>query len=138
MSGGIPNDLEPEFKQLHLDLVGLCGRWQMFKQLFMSGKPRLDVLAKMAPAFFGLMHTVLLEDVLSGIARITDKPQILKSENLVLRQLLDGLDPAAHGPLHSELSSKLVTVETTCEPIRKIRHKVFSHRDYDTALNPKA
>jgi hypothetical protein len=138
MSAGIPKDLEPEFKQLHHDLVGLCGRWQIFKRLFTSGQPRLDVLAKMAPAFFGLMQTVLLEDVLSGIARITDKPQTFKSENLVLRQLLDGLDQAAHGALHTELSSKLATAETACDPIRRIRHKVLSHRDYNTALDPKA
>jgi len=134
----MPRDLESEFKQLHHDLVGLCGRWQMFKQLYMSGKPRLDVLATMAPAFFGLTHTVLLEDLLSGIARITDKTVVCGKDNLVLRQLLDGLDQATHGALHTELSSKLATAETACDPIRKIRHKVLSHRDYNTALDPKA
>jgi hypothetical protein len=138
MSAGIPKELEPEFQQLHNDLVGLCGRWQMFKQLFTSGQARLDVLAQMAPAFFGLMHTVLLEDVLSGIARITDKPKTFKDENLVLRQLLDGLAQATHGALHTQLSSKLATADSACEPIRKIRHKILSHRDYNTALDPKA
>jgi AbiU2 len=132
----LPSNLQPMFDRLHDDLVGLYVRWQMYRQLFGTNEQRIALLNTIAPSFFGTVHLVLLDDVMSGIARMTDNLETCGKNNLVLRRLIAQLDSATHVSLIGELSAKLAVVESTCAPIREIRHKRLAHRDYQTAIAP--
>jgi hypothetical protein len=136
MPTGLPGHLQPIFDCLHHDIVGLQIRWQMYRQLFCANDQRVALLNSVAPSFFGTVQEVLVDDVLSGIARITDKVKTCGRENLVLRQLVGGLDHTAHATLVKQLETKLGVVETSCGPITEVRHKRLAHRDRATATSP--
>ncbi|OAI45811.1 hypothetical protein AYO44_12355 [Planctomycetaceae bacterium SCGC AG-212-F19] len=133
-----PANVAPIFQGLHTDLVGLQVRWLMYRQLFGTSQERVELLNRRAPAYFGIAQATLLDDVLSGIARITDKTVVCGKDNLVLRQMIEELDEATHATEIAALEAKQAAVAAAVGPITTIRHKRLSHRDMQFALNPTA
>jgi len=133
-----PANVAPIFQGLHADLVGLYVRWLMYRQLFGTSKKRVELLNRRAPAYFGIAQATLFDDVLSGIARITDKTVVCGKDTLVLRQLIEELDPATHATEIAALQTNQTTVAAAVAPITTIRHKRLAHRDMQFALNPTA
>jgi hypothetical protein len=110
----------------------------MYRQLFGTSKERVELLNRCAPAYFGIAQATLLDDVLSGIARITDKTVVCGKDNLVLRQLNEELEPLTHATEIAALETKQAAVAAAVGPITTIRHQQLSHRDMQFALNPTA
>jgi hypothetical protein len=110
----------------------------MYRQLFGTSEERVELLNRRAPAYFGIAQATLFDDVLSGIARITDKTVVCGKDNLVLRQLIEELDPVTHATVIAALQAKQSVVGAAVGPITTIRHKRLSHRDMQFALNPTA
>jgi hypothetical protein len=134
VSTGIPADLKPHFDRLHDDVVMLCVRWQMYRQLYATSRQRVDLLNAVAGNFFTVIQIAMLDNLIIGISRITEKTATTRKENLVIGLLLKRLDEADNNALIARLREKLETVETTSTPIRTVRHKRIAHRDLQTAL----
>jgi hypothetical protein len=133
-----PANVAAILQGLHANLVGLYVRWLMFRQLFGTSKERVELLNRLAPAYFGIAQATVFDDVLRGIARITDKTVVCGKDNLVLRQLIDELDPATQATEVAAPETKQAAVAAAVGPITTTRHKRLSHRDMQFALNPTA
>ncbi len=44
------------FKKLDKQVVGVCFRWMVFKQLYVSGDKRIRLFNETAPGFFGHLY----------------------------------------------------------------------------------
>jgi hypothetical protein len=99
----MPPHLSPIFRRLHADTVALFIRWITFRQLYATNSLHVCLLNQCAPGFFGIIQNVLIDDLLTGIVRITDKPATAGKNNLVLRQLRESLDTVAHASLIEDL-----------------------------------
>jgi len=130
----MPDDLQKDFQTLHNDFANLYVRWNMYREIFGTNERRTNLLNETAPSFFGTVQRVLLDDVLGGIARMTDKSA--SQDNLTLRRLLEELDDNTHKALKDELLKRLSQVDSACADIRIIRHKRLAHRDYKHAVAP--
>lgn len=131
----LPQEIKPVFDVLHNDLVALWVRWLTHRKLFQVEKGRIELLNRCAPSFFALLQGVLLDDVLSGIARITDKAETCGRQNATLRQLFRQMQNLEVPESLTTLNEKLSLVEAACEPIRTLRVKRLAHRDYDVAVD---
>lgn len=68
-----------------------------------------DVVALMnrvAPEFFVLLRELLAHDIFLCIARLTDKPEVGRRENLTLSRLVLGLSDQKYSTLRSRLDQK--------------------------------
>jgi AbiU2 len=138
MATALPANLADIYQRLYGDVASLHLRWATYRKLFATSQQRTDVLNNTAPSFFRILHDILADDVIIGIARVTDKVRTSGQSNLVLRQLVDGLDRATHDKLIAELETKLNDIENLCAPIQRHRHKRLAHRDQQNAVDPAA
>ena len=133
----IPSELEDIFEKLRWEIAILHLRWTLYRQLFGTNKKRIELLNKTAPLFFNQLHFVLLEDTILGLARLTESRVSSGHENLVLKQLWEGIDSSKYPNLSDNLNNRLKTVGKKCGPFRTYRHKIFAHRDLKIALSRK-
>jgi len=123
-------DLGRVYNALYHDLSWLHMRWRMFRQVFATSPERADVLNATAPAFFASLETILVQDVVLELARMTDPPRSAGRDNLSLRKLpglIEDLD------LKAQVESTLATVVERCEPMRDWRNRRLAHRDLELA-----
>lgn len=109
------------------ELVWLYSKWYEFEILFWQKPSRIDLMNEAAPYFFYIIQTVLMEDIILGIARITDRPKIAGKETLTIRripQLLDG-----HQQLNEEISSLVSIARDKTLFCRDWRNRRIAHRD---------
>jgi len=135
---GIPTHLVEVFEGLKTDLIWLNARWQVYRQLYGTNALRIDLLNETAGLFFNQLQMILLQDVTLGISRMTDptKSRVKGEENLVLLQLLEGLDAGSHGAVRARLEQQLKVIEGHCKPFRDRRNKLIAHRDKACAVDP--
>ena len=128
-------ELGEVFHALHDDLIWLHMRWAMYRQLFAGSSARLDVLNETAGAFFYVVQNSFLEDILLGLAKLTDPPKSAGKDNLSLQ----GLPPlVADEALRGQLESLLQAAIAACSFARSWRNKRIAHRDLGDALATNA
>ena len=130
----IPEDLQEIFDDLDSQLVLVHVRWQMYRQLYAVSSLRVDLLNDSAATFFHFAQFVWLDDTVLAIARITDPARQGKYQNCVLEQLILGLQGEEHEAIRTRLTKRHVSIEATCEQLRRRRKKHIAHRDLRTAL----
>src|SRR5512144_2855527 len=86
----------PELGQLHYELwnelAWIHAKWKQYHRLYGTSDDTVALLNKTAPSFFYLLGSILLDDVLLHIARLTDPPDLGGHTNLTLQCL----PPAVH------------------------------------------
>ena len=128
-------DLGSMYHSLASDLALLHTRWQIHRQLFGFSQARYDTLARSAPKLFYLLQRLLWEDILLGIARMTDSPRSAGRANLTLRSLPSLVqDPELQAAVDASLASAI----NASEFARQWRHRQLAHRDLDLALGGDA
>jgi AbiU2 len=132
----MPKGLKKTSKALESEVAQLFLRWKMFRQLFAKNQERIDLMQGISPIVFGEIQSMLIDEVLLGIARITDqwakydKKKGYFDESVVLEQLIVSLDENQHGSLVADLEKRLKKkVKPKCKAIRKHRHKRLAHLD---------
>ena len=127
-----------QLREIHEDLknrvVWLHAEWEIYGQLYRRSDKRVDLLNETAGFFFAMLQKLLLEHTALAVSRLTERIEIGGRENLVLKQLIDRLDPQAHGPLVDALREQLAQVEDLCDPFRKIRNRRVAHADLLASL----
>ena len=88
-------DLGPElgavYNVLSTDLFWLHAKWEQYRLLFAKSERRIELLNETAGYFFRIIQGTIFEDVVLGLARLTDPIHTgrgqKQQENLTLRRL---------------------------------------------------
>ena len=142
MGGGaremvIPANIEPVYGRLDYDLTRLWSWYRMLFDLYGESELRLRLLNEAAPAFFGELQTLLRNEIVLGVARLTDMPSRGSSKRLVLGSIVGALDETQTAEIGSELDAALTPIIETAAPIRRYRHEVLAHRNMAVALGSR-
>jgi AbiU2 len=102
--------------------------WCLYTDLYLQGSARVNTLNSKAPHFFARVQSNLMENTIIRISRLTDRYQQKDKKNLTLESLKeDGADVFG-------ISEQYGAVQSSVENIRKVRHKVYAHRDLQVAI----
>jgi hypothetical protein len=111
--------------QLHGDAFGLRQKWTLYQELY-GNRERVEVMQATALVTFGILQPALWESIFMGITRFIDPPKSMGKETASLEQLLKAI-PQGNDDLCTDLTSRLTTLRTICEPIRQWRHNRIAH-----------
>jgi hypothetical protein len=111
--------------QLHADGYGLRQKWTLYQELYGNQK-RVEVMLAAALVTFGILQPVLWESIFMGITRFIDPAKSMGNDTASLEQLLKAI-PRGHDDLCADLTARLKTLRTICEPIRQWRHNRIAH-----------
>lgn len=112
------------------DLAEIVWRWDQWRAIFVGDGARQQLLSRTAPAFFGLLNELLLDDVLLRLSKLGDE----NSDALHLKRLAK---EARHrvGPERASRAEDLVRrYNEATQPIRRHRHDRIAHKNYNSAL----
>lgn len=127
--------LGPLYHALDNEVIWLHAKWLEYRKLYAESQERVDLLNETAGFFFQLIKDVLWKDILLHIARLTDRPEIGKSENLTLRRLPDVVPDQC---LADELQKLVDDALARSQFARKWRNKRIAHKDLSLAIDDKA
>jgi hypothetical protein len=131
----------PELGRFHYELwnelAWLFIKWKHYRHLYATSDATVAILNAAAPSFFYFLNTILFEDVLLHMARLTDPPeQGLERTNLTLQRLpaLVSDDPALvpDAGLRARAENLLRVVLARTEFARVWRNRRIAHRDLRT------
>lgn len=126
-------ELGPVYHELYNEVVWLYAKWLEYRKLYAASEKQIDVLNETASFFFYTIETVLREDILLHICRLTDRPKKGNSKVLTL-QLLPKM--VKEGKLADELQKLLKECLRNCEFARDWRNRQIAHSNYSLAINP--
>lgn len=135
--GENPSTLAPEpdwlpvYAALSWELVRLHAKWGEYRKLYAHSPERIELLNGTAAFFFGVVQDVLWDDVILGLARITDKPVTSKKQNLTIQRLASMLPEPEMAIQVKELVDVAVAKAASIKPWRDKR---LAHNDLDLAL----
>jgi hypothetical protein len=126
----MPRAARRPFKVLDSQFLGLCFRWMVFKQLYVSGEKRIRLFNTTAPGFFGHLQPIWIDSVILGVTRLLDPPETGRGKkaqpNMTLRQIVGHLGNEDSRFLN-RLIRQLDRLERRCEPFRTHRNKRVAH-----------
>jgi hypothetical protein len=121
-------------EQITTDIYHLHYVWDTFLLLFASDKKNVDVLNAVGPGFFAMNQTLMYDDVLLRINRITDRAKVAGKDTASLEQLLHLTGWQRSDPAQWKIfSDELRTVKAACKECRAHRNRRVSHRELDQA-----
>jgi hypothetical protein len=132
---GMGPELGPLFHKLWLECAALHLKWGEYVALFGTGQSRVDVLNKAAPVFAHVVESVLREDVLLHICRLTDAP-FPKRRTGQHRLTVNRLRPLVAEPLREHVRRLAEVAASKAGFARDWRDRHIAHRDLLLALNP--
>jgi hypothetical protein len=124
----IPPELQEPYSYLSTALFETRESLHALENLYMDAGV-IDLLNRIAPAFFAFVKEVLVHNIILSIARLTDKPQTGGQENLSLSRLVFELSDQKYSELRTQLDEKSKRIEEMSCPIRLYRHKLLAHAD---------
>lgn len=126
------------FYSLNNELLWLTKRWIEFRELYGTKETRIDLLNSSAPFFFYTIQNVLWENLLLGIARITDpqKSRVKKEEkkNITFKAIPSFIEDPA---FKNEIADLIKELETETEFCRDWRNRWIAHMDYELSTDKK-
>jgi hypothetical protein len=133
----LPVEIATIFESLQNDLMWIHGRWILYRQLYGTNKPRVELLDATAGTFFSQLQILWLDYVILEICRISDPTKTYGKENLVIGQIAKNLNPLQHRVLIDRLEELKLHVDTATADFRTRRNKRIVHSDLAHATEPK-
>ncbi len=127
--------LGPLYCALYYEVTRLHAKWGQYRILFAESKERVELLNRIAGFFFSVIQSVLWEDVVLHIARLTDPPRSAGKDNLTLRRLTAALQLPA---LASEIENLVGQAQAHAEFARVWRNRHLAHKDLELAMDKRA
>lgn len=116
------------------DVALLYQRWTTFRHLYLdTTSSQHEVLHWAAAGFFELLHRILIDDLLLGIARLADPASTLGRSNLVLESLTEHLPSDADEDLAKRVRESVQQFQSAAAFARPVRNKRLAHRDLAVA-----
>lgn len=141
----VKNHGNTPFQHLQYRVVEAHWRWQIWKQLFL-GDPsvpdelmqRHAVMNSAAPAFFAMLHSLLLDDVVLRICKLVDPaeggPHKARRKNLSLRAAITEASARLTPVALTEANTLADALDKITEPFKQWRHRRVAHEDHLTAI----
>jgi hypothetical protein len=123
------------FYALWNDAVWLHMKWQQFRQLYGTNPERVELLNKTASLFFGIVQTVLWEDTLLHLSRLTGAPGARGKPNLSLQRLAQVIPK---GPLRREIEHLINIAVHKADFAHEWRNRRIAHYDLRLAQGSTA
>lgn len=132
-------DMGPElgtvYNVLCNDVSWLHAKWEQYRHLFAKSERRIELLNETAGYLFRIIQDTVFEDVVLGLARLTDPIQTGRGQkqqgNLTLQRLPSLV---ADAQLRPELTVLVEAALDACTTPRTWRNKRLAHRDLAVAL----
>ena len=132
-------DMGPElgaiYNVLYNDVAWLHAKWEQYRHLFAKSERRIELLNETAAYFFRIIQDTVFEDIVLGLARLTDPIQTgrgqKQQENLTLQRLPPLVSDAQ---LRLDLTGLVSAALDACATPRAWRNKRLAHRDLAVAL----
>lgn len=123
------------YNSLYNEIIWLHYKWSEFEELYGTKESQIEIINQSAPFFFFIIQKVLWENILLGIARITDPAKSRGKKNITI-QALPGLihDEKLKGKIESSI--KIILEKTKF--CRDLRNRWISHHDYELSINDNA
>jgi hypothetical protein len=123
------------FYTLWNDVVWLHMKWQQYRQLYGTNAERVEILNKTASIFFGVVQTVLWEDTLLHLSRLTGSPGARGKPNLSLQRLVQVIPK---GPLCREIKHLINIAVHKADFAHEWRNRRIAHYDLRLAQGSTA
>jgi hypothetical protein len=120
----MPRELAEVHHALWNEVAWLHGKWNDFRTLFGD----VDLLNETAPAFFGHLQTIMWEDVLLHICRLTDASQTRQRHRRLTLEQLSRLVKGDSG-LRRQVKSLMKAVRRNCKFAREWRNRLLAHKE---------
>lgn len=124
-------DWLPVYAALSRELIWLYAKWGEYRKLYAHSPERIELLNGTGAFFFGVVEDVLWDDVILGLARITDKPVTAGKPNLTIQRLALMLPESEIAIQVKELVDVAVAKAASIKPWRDKR---LAHNDLGLAL----
>jgi hypothetical protein len=129
-----PKGLAEVHNVLWNDVALLYQRWTTFRALYLdSSVEQRECLSWAAGGFFTLLHRMLVDDLLLGIARLADPSSSSGQANLVLASLVEELNRTSEAGLRDEVKVVVNEFREASAFARPARNKRLAHRDLAVA-----
>jgi hypothetical protein len=126
------SDFGSLFYSLYNEITWLTFKWIEFRELFGTKESRFELMNKVAPFFFFTVQNILWENLLLGVARITDPPETFKKKNTTLQTIGQHL---ADSGFKVEFEKDLNDILMECQFCRDWRNRWIAHMDYELGVN---
>jgi hypothetical protein len=132
--------LGPLYYALYGEVTWLHAEWNQYRILFAT--EHVELLNRVAPFFFRVIHGAISENLVMHIARLTDPAQAGRGrskDNLTLLRLNPNHVPELAAPeneaLSRQLSKLIAKAEAEATWVRDWRNRRFAHRDLELAVD---
>jgi hypothetical protein len=123
------------FNLLYNEIIWLHYKWSDFEELYGTKESRINLINQSAPFFFFIVQKVLWENILLGIARITDPVKSRGKRNITIQALPDFLNDEK---LKAKLKLLISEIIEKTKFSRDWRNRRISHYDFDLSINKEA
>ncbi len=116
------------------ELAWLHSKWIEFVELFSAKPSRIDLMNETAPYFFRIVEDVLWENIVLGIARLTDPPQSFGKDNLTICKIPDYIIDKG---FRDQIKKAIDDAKTSTSFCRDWRNRRYAHLDFLLSTNKK-
>lgn len=122
------------FYSLYNEITWLTFKWIEFRELYATKQSRIELMNKVAPFFFFTTQKVYWENLLLGIARITDPAMTGKKKNATLRALGEHI---SDDQFKHEYEKSITEILAEADFCRDWRNRWIAHIDYELSANKR-
>jgi hypothetical protein len=135
----MPEVVREVFDPLKRGAITTHHHWQLMLQLY-DGEERVNLLRRFGCILFGRIQKMMLSDVMLGICRLTDPPEVRsnrRKQSLGIPRLIAAVEADCPGlPDQLKLPEMMKELEVLSAPIRDMRNRFLAHRDWATRDQP--
>jgi len=123
------------YNLLYNETIWLHYKWIEFEELYGVKESRIKMLNQSAPFFFFIIQKVLWENILLGIARITDSTKTGDKRNISIQALPDLIE---NEELREKIKIEINEILQKTKFCRDWRNRWIAHYDYNLSLDSNA
>lgn len=120
------------YSALYIEVVDIHVKWNQYRLLYADSADRTNLLNDSAGFFFGMIQSVLFDDIVLHIARLTDREKSRGKDNLTVVQLPILIDkPRA---IADDIQTAVEGAITAAQFSRDHRNRRLAHSDLKIAF----
>ncbi len=123
------------YNLLYNETIWLHYKWVEYRELFGTKDSRIKLLNDTAPFFFFIIQRTLWENLILGIARITDPPKTFNKRNITIQAIPEFIEEQN---LKEKLELKIKIIIEKTSFCRDWRNRRITHYDYELNINENA
>jgi hypothetical protein len=122
------------FDSLREEVIELHVRWKLYRLLYAGAKEDVILLKSSGSSVFGLLQSLLFDDCLLRVCRLTDPATAGRYTYRSVRRLVNVLLDHGASVFECDLDADLKELESACSEIRTLRNTRIAHADLEHSL----